>query len=390
MDAQISVRIELAEQRHQGFTVEIVGAVDEQPHIFTFCLEPLDPPQVDADRFAAPLYPQDVRRGAVHAATQGRKLLAHLAQPHGSFRMLDRPRHTGNRGLQPPKADGLGQEVDHAGIERQRCVAFVRCHQHNVRQSFGLTRELLDGNDDLVLTIITSGNTRASQRGRDIELGPGQAVLQSSAEAGNMVVPVSPSRFVGLRLPRKAVALLVRDPEEMLIRPLPANTEAMRLLALYIRELDDSYQLATAELRGAVVRHLVDLGALIIGANRDAVAAAEDGGVAAARLAAVKADINDNLSYGDLTLPAVAARLRLTPRHIQRLFESVGSTFSEFVLGQRLARAHHLLTDPRHSGSTIGTIAFEVGFGDLSYFNRTFRRHYGATPSDIRAVPRRS
>ncbi|BBB97383.1 AraC-like DNA-binding protein [Bradyrhizobium elkanii] len=60
------------------------------------------------------------------------------------------------------------------------------------------------------------------------------------------------------------------------------------------------------------------------------------------------------------------------------------------MLGQRLARAHHLLNDPRHSGSTIGTIAFEVGFGDLSYFNRTFRRHYGVTPSDIRAVPRRS
>nr|WP_283809440.1 hypothetical protein [Bradyrhizobium pachyrhizi] len=97
-------------------------------------------------------------------------------------------------------------------------------------------------------------------RGRDVELGPGQAMLRSSTEAGNMVVPVSPSRFVGLRLPRKAL-VLVRDPEDMLIRPLPSNTEAMRLLALYIRELDDSYQLATPELRGAVVRHLVDLGA---------------------------------------------------------------------------------------------------------------------------------
>jgi AraC-like DNA-binding protein len=250
-------------------------------------------------------------------------------------------------------------------------------------------RELLDGNDNLILTIITSGNTRASRRGRDIELSPGQAVLQSSAEAANMVVPLSPSRFVGLRLPRKALASLVRDPEDMLIRPLPANTEAMRLLALYIRELDDGYQLATPELAGAVVTHLIDLGALIIGANRDGTAVAEDRGLAAARLAAVKADISKNLGF-DLTLPAVAARLKLTPRHVQRLFEHAGSTFSEFVLGQRLARAHRLLTDPRRIDSTIGTIAFESGFGDLSYFNRTFRRHYGATPSEIRVVPRRA
>ncbi|WP_044587752.1 AraC family transcriptional regulator [Bradyrhizobium sp. LTSPM299] len=250
-------------------------------------------------------------------------------------------------------------------------------------------RELLDGNDDLILTIITSGNTRASQRGQDIELSPGQAVLQSSAEAANMVVPSSPSRFVGLRLPRKALASLVRDPEDMLIRPLPANTEAMRLLAFYIKELDDGYQLATPELASAVATHLTDLAALIIGANRDGTVVAEDRGLGAARLAAVKADISKNLGF-ELTLPAVAARLKLTPRHVQRLFEHAGSTFSEFVLGQRLARAHRLLTDPRRIDSTIGTIAFESGFGDLSYFNRTFRRHYGATPSEIRMVPQRA
>ena len=251
-------------------------------------------------------------------------------------------------------------------------------------------RELLDGTDDLVLTIITSGNVSAGQRGRELELAPGQAVLQTSAEAAHMAVPSSPARFVGLRLPRMALASLGSNPEDKLMRALPANTEAMRLLALYIRELDESYQLATPELLETVVKHLVDLGALIIGANRDGTVAAEERGLAAARLAAVKADISENLGYGDLTLPAVATRLRLTPRHIQRLFEQAGSTFSEFVLDQRLARAHRLLTDPRRIESTIGTIAFESGFGDLSYFNRTFRRHYGATPSEIRTIPRRS
>lgn len=250
-------------------------------------------------------------------------------------------------------------------------------------------RELLDGNDDLVLTIATSGNMNASQLGREVKLGPGEAVLMSGAEAGSMAVSLSQTRFGGLRLPRKALAPLVSDPEQMLMRALPANTEALRLLAFYIRELDDGHRLATSGLIDAVVGHLTDLASLAIGANPDGTVAAEGRGLAAARLAAVKADINQHLSYGDLTLPAVAARLKLTPRYIQRLFESVDSTFSEFVLSQRLTRAYRLLTDPGRSDSTIGTIAFESGFGDLSYFNRTFRRHYGATPSDIRAASRR-
>ena len=33
---------------------------------------------------------------------------------------------------------------------------------------------------------------------------------------------------------------------------------------------------------------------------------------------------------------------------------------------------------------TISSVAFDVGFGDLSYFNREFRRHYAATPTEIR------
>ena len=61
------------------------------------------------------------------------------------------------------------------------------------------------------------------------------------------------------------------------------------------------------------------------------------------------------------------------------------TTFSEFVRGRRLARAHRMLTDPRCADRSISTIAFEVGFGDLSYFNHAFRRLYGATPSDVRA-----
>jgi AraC-like DNA-binding protein len=70
------------------------------------------------------------------------------------------------------------------------------------------------------------------------------------------------------------------------------------------------------------------------------------------------------------------------------LLESDATTFSELVLGQRLHRAHQLLTDQRRSDRTVSSIAFDAGFGDLSYFNRAFRRRYGATPSDVRKKAR--
>jgi AraC-like DNA-binding protein len=58
------------------------------------------------------------------------------------------------------------------------------------------------------------------------------------------------------------------------------------------------------------------------------------------------------------------------------------------LLAQRLVRAHRLLTDPRYASQKVSTIALDVGFGDLSYFNRAFRRRYDMAPSELRAAAR--
>ena len=72
------------------------------------------------------------------------------------------------------------------------------------------------------------------------------------------------------------------------------------------------------------------------------------------------------------------------------LFEPEGVTFSEFVLAQRLDRAYAMRLDSRHAGRRVSDIAFTVCFGDLSYFNRCFRRRFNETPSAVRAEVRRS
>jgi AraC-like DNA-binding protein len=127
-----------------------------------------------------------------------------------------------------------------------------------------------------------------------------------------------------------------------------------------------------------------DLIAATIGATRDGLAIAEGRGIAAARLRSIMTDINANLGDGDLSVVEVARRHRVTPRYIHKLFENEGLTFSAFVLAQRLSRAHRILSDPRLADRNISSVAFGVGFGDLSYFNRAFRRRFAATPTEIR------
>ena len=88
----------------------------------------------------------------------------------------------------------------------------------------------------------------------------------------------------------------------------------------------------------------------------------------------------------DLSPALVARRQGISDSYIRKLFESEGTSFSEFVLVRRLVRAYRMLTNARRADQKISSIAFDCGFGDLSYFNRTFKRFYGAAPSEIRAA----
>jgi AraC-like DNA-binding protein len=246
-------------------------------------------------------------------------------------------------------------------------------------------RHLADGNADLVLQVNLSGGASLYGRGRELILHPGDATLTTYAEPKAML---RMHRGFALRLPRAALAPLVPNIDDALWRLIPGRTGALKLLVSYLGVLGDDEALATPELRRLVVTQVHDIAALAIGATRDAAEVAEGGGVRAARLRAVKSDIIANLGDCALTIAAVAQRQRATTRYIHKLFESEGITYSEFVLGQRLLRGHRTLSDPRFAGRPVSTIAFESGFGDLSYFNHAFRRRYGATPSEVRRQAR--
>jgi transcriptional regulator GlxA family with amidase domain len=167
-------------------------------------------------------------------------------------------------------------------------------------------------------------------------------------------------------------------------RRIPSATPALRLLTDYVKVAQDGQGIASPALQHLVVAHIYDLMAVAIGATRDAAEVARGRGLRAARLQAVKKYIAENLDRADLSVAALAARHGCTPRFIQRLFEAEGMTFTEYVVAQRLARAHRMLMDPRRAGEKISTVALDAGFADLSYFNRAFRQLYGDTPSGVR------
>jgi len=244
---------------------------------------------------------------------------------------------------------------------------------------------LADGNDDLLLAINLSGVCLPSQVGRKCQLDAGAAVLMSSSDVGDLVRPV-PTRYLTLYMPRRRLNAMTVNLEDALARPIPASTEALRLLVDYVGTTLGKHQLTSPQLRQLFAGHVHDLVALAVGATRDATEIAYRRGMRAARLRAAKTFIARNIERQDLSPNRVAARLGITPRYLHMLFETDGLSFTKFVVEQRLARSHQMLLDPRMAERTISAIAFAAGFSDLSHFNRVFRQHFGRTPTDARRM----
>jgi AraC-like DNA-binding protein len=242
---------------------------------------------------------------------------------------------------------------------------------------------IAEDNDDLVLFMNLGGPFLASHAGREIALASGDAYVMSCSELGSHARPAG-GKLLCLRAHRAAIQPLVRRLDDKMGSVIPRDTESLRLLATYLRTVGGAKPLEDDAVRGLATQHVHGLLALALGAADGAGEAACAYGLRAARLKAAKALVRRHLAESHLSAEFIAWRLRISPRSVQRLFESEGMTFSGFVTGERLSRAYAALADVRKLHQGIAEIALDCGFGDLSYFNRKFRARYRASPSEVR------
>lgn len=83
-----------------------------------------------------------------------------------------------------------------------------------------------------------------------------------------------------------------------------------------------------------------------------------------------------------LKVEALAAQAHLSPSQFARLFKAVtGDTPLQHVLQRRMVEAERLLRD---GSLSVTEVALRVGFTNFGHFSRTFRAHWGLSPSEFK------
>lgn len=92
--------------------------------------------------------------------------------------------------------------------------------------------------------------------------------------------------------------------------------------------------------------------------------------------------INEKIEAGDITVDSLAKAMFLSNRQLERKTkESCGQTPADTIRQARLFKAQSMLKEGTYA--TVAEVAYSVGFKNVKYFSRLFKKQFNKNPKDI-------
>ncbi|MFD1198458.1 helix-turn-helix transcriptional regulator [Brucella gallinifaecis] len=178
-------------------------------------------------------------------------------------------------------------------------------------------------------------------------------------------------------MPKKAVLQEVPDIDRLFGQSMPFTNLPLQLLVTYAGYLLQ-HEHQNERNASTMVQHFYQLLPMLV----DNLQAQNKQVSTIKRMDAIKAQIEAQISNSEFSIIQLAQTEGVTSRAIQKLFKRENTTFSRYLLQRRLEMARSAIV--RGDPSGITQIAYNAGFDDPAYFSRTFRNHFGFTPSVLR------
>lgn len=240
--------------------------------------------------------------------------------------------------------------------------------------------------DVLKLGLSLQGRVHTEQAGICSIMNSGEAAMIAADKVG-CISALEISHTLAIAIPRERLSSRLGKLDQVLRHGL-GNSPELRLLRAYAASLLQEEAGYSIDTEVKISEHLCDLLNLLLGGEKEEGELARQRGARVVRFATIKSDIAANLGNPELSIDWIAKRHGVGKRLIRNLFYGENTNFTDYVLSMRLDFARSLLTSPCHTGCSITAIALAAGFGDISWFNRTFRRRFAMTPKEMREQAR--
>lgn len=264
-------------------------------------------------------------------------------------------------------------------------ISDAQLSNHRAYRSY---QRVADGDDSMLLIIPRRGHVGVNHRRRErFTCAPGELHMVPverpflSYGCDNLgVATISlPGSWVETRLSRANdwIAKTHR----------PSNTGALSLLVGYLDSVLAMHGELSRKSEQLAERHLLDLIGLVLGVNEAGTKAAQGRGARYARLQMMRNYTRQHMTDSVLSAESVAAHFGISSQYVRKIFHESGTTFSDYLNGLRLEWVYDQLSGGAKANRQIAALAYEVGFNNLAWFNRSFRSRFDVTPSEVGDMP---
>ncbi|MGC6400275.1 acetamidase/formamidase family protein [Sphingomonas sp. FW199] len=233
------------------------------------------------------------------------------------------------------------------------------------------------------LLLVLDGAARVQAGTEDRELADGDILVGRSDHVVRFSFP-GDNRVMLVRLPQAAMTARLKAPLPDQPRQISTDSGSGRVFSGMLRYLADTIMEITPDHARPVELALPEflLSSLLDNAPTKAMGGAA--GMRAGLLERIFQTIEMRLSDPNLNYQQIATEHGISPRYLQKLFESIDDSFGHYVKVRRLERCRLDLRSPLHAQKSISDILFQWGFNDSASFSRAFREQYGVSPREYR------
>jgi AraC-like DNA-binding protein len=236
--------------------------------------------------------------------------------------------------------------------------------------------------DDVLFGMVRSGSVIFSQDGREGTARRGDMYLVDPLRAFDLNI-IERTSSVVVKIPRAKLEARIGNLAPVTARVLAPTTSVGALVGGFISMLPTHAE-GLDEMAGLkIADQTLDLAAMALATATDGKRPAMSSPRTLAMLR-LKATVERLLIEPGLKPERIAIESGISVRYANALLFEEGTSLERYVQGRRLERCRQALDDINQSHRTIGEIAYNWGFSDLSHFGRRFKAQFGVTPTEYR------
>ena len=236
--------------------------------------------------------------------------------------------------------------------------------------------------DVVNLFLVLAGGVRVESGRQHMSFGPGQIAAQMGWNRHEAVIDTFSDELL-LRIDRTTLAERgVALPPDVLHFGPPVATTSTRALSALVKSVLGARELTAEAVPAAVENAVLEL---VVGLHHESLGHSGvsndlDGGLHARAVTLIATGYRDP----EFTPSALASRLGIGVRQLQRVFEKAGTTAAREIRARRLEYAITLLRDPHRRRLPLTDVAATAGFSSTGELRRALRARYEVTPSQMR------